>query len=76
MSDHEPQLFNDMGRISFTFPNTPEVRDAAYKFRNREKVDVYLFTMILKKLRGRMIEAKDLLRRQQGKGEYAGNHRQ
>jgi hypothetical protein len=75
LADCEPELFNEMGRITFAFLYTPEVREAADKFRNREKVDIYLFTMLLKKLRGRMIEAKDQLRRERGGGEYAGNHR-
>jgi hypothetical protein len=62
-ADTPPELLSDEdARVSFAFPEIPAVIDAARRYRERDKGDLYLFSMLLKKVRGLMIAARDAAR--------------
>ena len=62
----EPELFPARGKIEFAFPDIPEVRNAVEQFRKGLLVDCYSFSMVMRKLTGRLIEAKQVLKREMG----------
>jgi len=70
ITENPPSYKDTDGMVHFTYPATAKVMKAAQDFFSGVEVNVYLYSMILKKLRGEM-----MARRKGINGNLKGSHR-